>query len=230
MEEFQQGGTPAIAPVPAPAPVDLLLLPGFRFHPTDNELVYYLRRKVLPLLDDIHAFIPEVDLYKSEPWELPHKSFSPGGMDDPGAKLEWYLFAPRGRKYANGFRMNRATRDGFWKSTGKDRPIMNHQVTMGMKKTLVYHLGRAPNGMHTDWVMHEYRLHHHHIQDTYTLCRIVKKNPLTPPPEMRTDKDGLHTMLGGAGTDNEKSWMEFICNDDYWKQFIGDDAWYSDAA
>ena len=56
----------------APARVDILLSPGFRFHPTDDELVnYYLRRKVLLLPDDAHSFIPEVDLYKFEPWELP---------------------------------------------------------------------------------------------------------------------------------------------------------------
>ena len=47
------------------------LPPGFRFHPTDEELVvHYLRRKVqstpLPV-----SIIAEVDLYKFDPWELP---------------------------------------------------------------------------------------------------------------------------------------------------------------
>ena len=49
------------------------LAPGFRFHPTDEELVrYYLKRKVLnkPFKFDP---ISVVDIYKSEPWDLPSK-------------------------------------------------------------------------------------------------------------------------------------------------------------
>ncbi|RRT55811.1 hypothetical protein B296_00048201 [Ensete ventricosum] len=47
------------------------LPPGFRFHPTDEELVvHYLKKKAasapLPV-----AIITEVDLYKFDPWELP---------------------------------------------------------------------------------------------------------------------------------------------------------------
>jgi hypothetical protein len=46
------------------------LPPDFRFHPTDEELVnYYLKRKVHSLSIELDI-IPEVDLYKCEPWEL----------------------------------------------------------------------------------------------------------------------------------------------------------------
>jgi hypothetical protein len=51
------------------APVSLP--PGFRFHPTDEELVaYYLKRKINGREIELEV-IPEVDLYKCEPWELP---------------------------------------------------------------------------------------------------------------------------------------------------------------
>lgn len=47
------------------------LPPGFRFHPTDEELVsYYLTRKVVDSNFAVHA-IAEVDLNKCEPWDLP---------------------------------------------------------------------------------------------------------------------------------------------------------------
>ncbi|KAH7861665.1 hypothetical protein Vadar_029095 [Vaccinium darrowii] len=44
--------------------------PGFRFHPTEEELVgYYLRRKVNSLKIDLNVIV-EIDLYRMEPWEI----------------------------------------------------------------------------------------------------------------------------------------------------------------
>lgn len=47
------------------------LPPGFRFHPTDEELVgYYLHRRNEGLQIELEI-IPLMDLYKFDPWELP---------------------------------------------------------------------------------------------------------------------------------------------------------------
>lgn len=44
--------------------------PGFRFHPTDEELLYYyLRKKVSYEAIDLDV-IREVDLNRVEPWDL----------------------------------------------------------------------------------------------------------------------------------------------------------------
>lgn len=44
--------------------------PGFRFHPTDEELVdYYLRKKIAYRRIDLDV-IKDVDLYNIEPWDL----------------------------------------------------------------------------------------------------------------------------------------------------------------
>ena len=46
------------------------LPPGFRFHPTEEELIgYYLARKVASQKIDLDI-IQEVDLYRIEPWDL----------------------------------------------------------------------------------------------------------------------------------------------------------------
>ena len=44
--------------------------PGFRFHPTEEELVgYYLTKKVASQKIDL-GVITEIDLYRIEPWDL----------------------------------------------------------------------------------------------------------------------------------------------------------------
>ncbi|XP_027168992.1 NAC domain-containing protein 86 isoform X2 [Coffea eugenioides] len=226
------------------APVGLP--PGFRFHPTDEELVnYYLKRKIHGQEIELDI-IPEVDLYKCEPWELAEKSFLPSR--DP----EWYFFGPRDRKYPNGFRTNRATRAGYWKSTGKDRKVSSQNRPIGMKKTLVYYRGRAPQGIRTDWVMHEYRLDDKEceetsgIQDSYALCRVFKKNGVCTEIEEQQGQSSLSLLDYSQGVVNDYETMSpdvplassTSCmeeedkedKDDSWMQFITDDAWCSSTA
>lgn len=71
---------------------------------------------------------------------------------------EYYFFSHKDKKYPTGTRTNRATAAGFWKATGRDKPIYTKHMLVGMRKTLVYYKGRAPNGQKSDWIMHEYRL------------------------------------------------------------------------
>lgn len=152
------------------------LPPGFGFHPTDVELIsHYLKRKNLGLKVDIEV-IPELDIYKHEPWDLP------ACCQIPTRDSKWHFFTSRDRKYPNGTRSNRATEAGYWKSTGKDRNVKFHNRVIGTKKTLVFHEGRPPYGKRTDWIMHEYYMDEKEcsktpgMKDTYVLCRVTKRD------------------------------------------------------
>ncbi|KAK7848759.1 transcription factor jungbrunnen 1 [Quercus suber] len=157
-------------------------LPGFRFHPTDEELVgFYLQRKVdkKPICLDL---IKHIDIYKHDPWDLPTGSVG---------EKEWYFFCRRGKKYKNSVRPNRVTGSGFWKATGIDKAIYSvkepHEC-IGLKKSLVYYRGSAGKGTKTDWMMHEFRLpaskstnpsvtkNTTQEAEVWTLCRILKRD------------------------------------------------------
>lgn len=175
--------------------IEATLPPGFRFYPSDEELVcHYLYKKV------VNERIPEgtmveVDLHARDPWELPEVAKLSGN--------EWYFFSFRDRKYATGLRANRATKTGYWKATGKDRTIYNPatRTIIGMRKTLVFYHGRAPNGTKSRWVMHEFRLESPRTppKEDWVLCRVFHKrkaesehdsasshspSPVLSPPQM----------------------------------------------
>ncbi|XP_028075694.1 protein BEARSKIN2 [Camellia sinensis] len=153
--------------------------PGFRFHPTDEELLhYYLKKKVTFQKFDMEV-IREVDLNKIEPWDLQERC-----KIGSTPQNEWYFFSHKDRKYPTGSRTNRATNVGFWKATGRDKCIRNSFKKIGMRKTLVFYRGRAPHGQKTDWIMHEYRLEDGDdsqdspSEDGWVVCRVFKKKNL----------------------------------------------------
>nr|QMS43720.1 no apical meristemprotein [Betula platyphylla] len=157
-----------------------VMLPGFRFHPTDEELIgFYLQRKVEKKPFSIEL-IKQIDIYKYDPWDLPKVSTL--------GEKEWYFFCIRGRKYRNSIRPNRVTGSGFWKATGIDKTVYSVQEphqSIGLKKSLVYYRGSAGKGTKTDWMMHEFRLPPNQKTnanvaqeaEVWTLCRIFKRIP-----------------------------------------------------
>lgn len=47
------------------------IFPGFRFSPTDEELIEYYLKKKLMGSDKCVEIIPEVDICRHQPWDLP---------------------------------------------------------------------------------------------------------------------------------------------------------------
>ncbi|KAJ0265148.1 NAC domain-containing protein [Hirschfeldia incana] len=158
-------------------------LVGYRFSPSGEELVnHYLKNKILDKPWLVDEAISEINIYDYNPEFLP--SLSKIESND----LVWYFFCRR-ESYATDKKKGtkRTTPSGFWKATGKDRVIKEkrgHGVDIGIKKTLVYHHGKAANGVKTPWVIHEYHITSLPLnQRNYVICQVKYKGE---------DRDSLH--------------------------------------
>ncbi|KAK4774599.1 hypothetical protein SAY86_009534 [Trapa natans] len=151
-----------------------LRLPGFRFHPTEQELLEHYLKNMAIGRTDCYSVIGFLDIYRHSPWELP-------GLAMNNGEREWYFFVPRDMKAGRGGRPNRTTDKGFWKATGSDRRIFStldqrRRRVIGLRKTLVFYMGRAPQGDKTDWIMNEYRFpDDSSLPKDAVLCKIYRK-------------------------------------------------------
>ncbi|PKA53993.1 Putative NAC domain-containing protein 94 [Apostasia shenzhenica] len=196
-------------------------LPGFRFHPTEEELLeFYLRGAVSgkKLTFDI---IGTLNLYLYDPCDLP-------ALAKIGER-EWYFLVPRDRRQANGGRPNRTTEGGFWKATGSDRQIRgaaDPRRLIGLKKTLVYYRGRAPRGTKTDWVMNEYRLPAapnsscgpNSSMEDIVLCKVYRKATSMKELEQRAaveeDSRASHGCAASGTSSDQESFQRFVYDEE----------------
>lgn len=183
--------------------------PGFRFHPTDEELVgYYLRKKVASQKIDLDV-IRDIDLYRIEPWDLQDKCRI--GYEEQN---EWYFFSHKDKKYPTGTRTNRATMAGFWKATGRDKAVYDRTKLIGMRKTLVFYKGRAPNGQKTDWIMHEYRLESEENgppqEEGWVVCRAFKKRSTGQTKSINEGWDSTYYYEESTGVSSIAESIDYI--------------------
>ena len=71
-----------------------------------------------------------------------------------------FFFCPQQPREAQGGRPARTTPSGYWKATGSPTPVYSstdRARVLGVKKTMVFYMGRAPTGRKTKWKMNEYR-------------------------------------------------------------------------
>ncbi|XP_022759612.1 NAC domain-containing protein 43-like [Durio zibethinus] len=193
--------------------------PGFRFHPTEEELLqYYLRKKVSYEKIDLDV-IRDVDLNKLEPWDIQERC-----KIGTTPQNDWYFFSHKDKKYPTGTRTNRATAAGFWKATGRDKVIQSNCRRIGMRKTLVFYKGRAPHGQKSDWIMHEYRLDDNIVEtnvsnamgegtqeEGWVVCRIFKK---------KNHHKNLDSPISSSLTAETRNHMFSACNEGALEQIL----------
>ncbi|ONI23705.1 hypothetical protein PRUPE_2G202900 [Prunus persica] len=149
---------------------DLSVPVGFRFHPTDEELVtHYLKKKLKGMDSHVSNIIREIDILKFEPWDLPERSLLKS--DDEN----WFFFS---RPEYNKHKKNRTTQEGFWKITGREHQIKarDSRSVIGRKRILTFYRGRVRSSERTNWVMHEYYIPNDNpnAQRDFVLCRLKK--------------------------------------------------------
>ncbi|KAM1069041.1 hypothetical protein TB1_001019 [Malus domestica] len=174
--------------------VNVILLPGFKFCPTDELLVcYYLKNKIQGTDSHFRSVIPEIDVSKYEPWDIP--AFFPEVQEK-----EWFFFSRPKYKDINKPRRNRTTYKGFYKSTGGEREIRaeESQAVIGKKRFLTFHEGRArgPKATKTDWVIHEFT---ETEVGSFVLCLLKKRSPSYKKPK----GDPICGKLADSGANSE---------------------------
>ncbi|XP_047331878.1 NAC domain-containing protein 83-like [Impatiens glandulifera] len=121
---------------------------GLRFEPTEEELILnYLHNKIMSL--PLPADIPVIDVFKSDPWNLPGYTYQ---------QVIYFFSTTDEAKYPNGDMPNCS---GHWKDTGINKEIVvckGTDVIVGMRKTLVFYKGYSPNSSMTGWVNYQYSI------------------------------------------------------------------------
>ncbi|KAK9050626.1 hypothetical protein SSX86_022505 [Deinandra increscens subsp. villosa] len=168
-----------------------VVIPGFRFYPTEEELItFYLKHKLQgtrELAQYIDRVIPQLHVYDFYPWDLPQYA----GERCKGDLEQWFFFIARQAKEARGGRPSRLTSSGYWKATGSPNIVysLSNRVAIGIKRTMVFYNGRAPTGTKTKWKMNEYKAFREEsasnpnrkpeLMEELSLCRVyIKSNSL----------------------------------------------------
>ncbi|MED6110405.1 hypothetical protein PIB30_042573 [Stylosanthes scabra] len=193
------------------------LPPGFLFSPTDEELVLHFLYSKASLLPCHPNIIPDLDLDLSDPFQLNGKALSSGN--------QYYFFSKVKEK--------KETENGYWKEIGESEAIMSssseNEKKVGTKKKMVFHIGEAPHGIQTTWLMQEYHIspsssNNNHIIATsirgrrkhdhdeswskWVLCRVYEKKRTVRGVNYSSDDDEHDEDYDDSGT--ELSWLDEV--------------------
>ncbi|RAL48686.1 hypothetical protein DM860_001006 [Cuscuta australis] len=168
---YQNPNLPADVFEAPPPPV------GYRFRPTDSELLdHYLRRLIHKLLlPTLYPRITRLDIYADHPsaiWNLGDAHDDTGS----GAELHCYFYTAL-QSIGKGCRAKKMGRTvgahGTWHmSCTRETKVNNEDQVLGYNKYFNY----KPNTIHPgdveyEWGMHEFTLHD---SNKYALCKITR--------------------------------------------------------
>nr|AJF38904.1 NAC transcription factor [Diospyros kaki] len=131
---------------------ELVLPSGYRFSPTDPELVvHYLIKKIVGRGLPANIIKHIKDLYKYDPLELPISEFKYGNEN------EAYFYTHIQQKDSHGSQQVLDTPSGYWREIDLgDFEVFYGWEIVGLKRSMAFYEGEFPNGKRADWVIDEY--------------------------------------------------------------------------
>ncbi|KAH9705290.1 NAC domain-containing protein [Citrus sinensis] len=177
-------------------------LVGFRFHPTDEEIILLLTMKRRDPAGFSVRTIKEIDLYSFEPWELPWHS------DIQSEEEVWYFFCEPYYKYTKSKRVHRRTKEGYWKKTGRGSNIKRKYKTevIGTKKILSFSRDdAAAEKDKTEWVIHEIAVEDSpDYKKDFVVCRLERKREKKTLGVVSTKRKRETKTLGVVSTKRKR--------------------------
>ncbi|KAK3133506.1 hypothetical protein QOZ80_6AG0537410 [Eleusine coracana subsp. coracana] len=178
---------------------------GFRFKPTDEELVeFYLLPRLQGRPTVPNDAIIEANVYEFHPEILVYEKYRGRGED------AWYFVSPRARIYQKGARPARKTEDGRgrWKSSTANKVVSDVTVGDGIKfskNVLNYFVGTPKKEVRTKWLMREFTIPEYKVKrgsnsggsgtlDEYVMCKIY----LSPVHKESDDEPSTSTACEEA--------------------------------
>ncbi|KAJ0035218.1 NAC domain-containing protein 41-like [Pistacia vera] len=179
----------------------MMMPTGFRFNPTDEELIEILERKVsgqeMPLHDH---FIVERNVYELDPRDL---------------QWDHTMVLLNNERYCYYMRENdsrEVSGRGWWRATGHVKKIYaNNKYVIGYKRPLTFirfsdNERKRKNALKTNWIMHEYSLDSNITE--WRICKIKYKGKLSIQEELKSNGKGYKL----------KSKIDFGCDEEQQQQ------------
>ncbi|XP_043725844.1 NAC domain-containing protein 1-like [Telopea speciosissima] len=117
---------------------------GFRFIPTDSDLIYFLKDKLLDRLQLPAGLIPDnINPYTYDPVQLPK------GEDFKHDNNAFFFIYKQ---------ENRTIKDGFWRAFALPKKIFNKDQMIGFKEEFVFSWSIQNEIIKTNWIMYEYSI------------------------------------------------------------------------